>query len=355
MNAAVDSYPTRSATTEVCRICGNDEGNRRHSVREMMIGLRTQFEYVECAACGCLQLADPPTDLAPYYAADYYSFQRSQPGEILQKGRHLVRRLRNRALLRGGSVVSRMVETWLPDPPLAAIGFAHPRPDQRVLDVGSGAGRIPVDLRDAGFTHVLGIDPFIERDIQHANGVRVQKGRLPDLAGSLWDLIIFHHSFEHIWEQQSTLACARKLLADGGQCMISLPVLAWPWKKYGVHWAELDAPRHFYLHTEKSMRLLASQAGFRVSDVNYDSCDFQFWGSELYFRDIPLSAIDQDGPIRYFTRKQLRTFRRESGRLNREHQGGRASFYLVKHGSSEPAGSILLDDHRSEPTISAEV
>jgi SAM-dependent methyltransferase len=306
-------------------------GNTTHSVREMMIGLREAFQYLECAACGCLQLGEVPKDMARYYPPGYYSFRCSEPRRgILRELRHFARNLRNRALLRGQGVLSRVVESLLPDPPLAAIGFAQPKRDMRVLDVGSGFGRVPVDLRDAGFVSILGIDAFIEQDIQHPNGVQIRKGLLSDLTGSSWDLIVFHHSFEHMWEQRSTLALVRELLSAGGRCLLSIPIAAWPWKRYGINWVELDAPRHFYLHTERSVRLLASQTGFHVSDVKYDSSEFQFWGSELYLRDMSLNAVNHGNLARYFNRKQRRTFRRESRKLNRERQAGRATVYLVK-------------------------
>lgn len=316
---------------EACRICGNAIANTKHSAREMMIGLREKFQYLECAACGCVQLSELPKDMTPYYPPGYYSFCRPQPRlGMLTEIRHSLRNIRNRALLRGKGVVSKVASSLLPDPALTAIGFTQPRREMKVLDVGTGSGRVPVDLHDAGFTNVLGIDAFIERDIQHPNGVQIKKGLLADLAGSSWDIIVFHHSFEHIWEQYSTLTLVRNLLSDGGKCIITIPIAAWPWMKYGVNWVELDAPRHFYLQTERSMRLLASQTGFEVSDIKYDSCEFQFWGSELYQRDIPLSEVDQDDLIPYFSNRQRRRFRRESRRLNQERQGGRATVHLVK-------------------------
>jgi hypothetical protein len=55
-----------------CRICENSENNRLHRAREMMFGLRDEFDYLECARCGTLQIADVP-DLSRYYPQDYYS------------------------------------------------------------------------------------------------------------------------------------------------------------------------------------------------------------------------------------------------------------------------------------------
>ena len=83
----------------VCAICGNAEGNRSHAVREMMLGTGEQFEYLECGRCGCLQIADPPGDLARYYPQGYYSLQ---PPPFGQRVKRLLKRLRARRALGWG-------------------------------------------------------------------------------------------------------------------------------------------------------------------------------------------------------------------------------------------------------------
>jgi SAM-dependent methyltransferase len=323
-------------TEEICRICGNTTANSSHRAREMMLGLRTEFTYLECSSCGCLQLTDPPEDLDKYYPSDYYSFQRSKPKVGLSaRMKQALRRTRNKALLQGTPALREIVNEFLPYPAISELGMMRPQPNWRILDVGCGAGETLVDLYDAGFVGVLGVDRFVQQDIRCDNGVQIKKGFLQDLAGTSWDIIAFHHSFEHIDAQLETLALVRDLLPVGGRCLIRIPVAAEPWKKYGVNWVELDAPRHFYLHTEKSMRLLAAKAQLAVTDVIYDSSEFQFWGSELYLRDVPLAEVDETSLTRYFTNNQLEGFRKKSRELNREGHAGRAAFYLEKHLSDE--------------------
>jgi hypothetical protein len=50
---------------DVCRVCGNSSGNRVHRAREMFAGTRDEFDYVECASCGTLQIREV-LDLRPY-------------------------------------------------------------------------------------------------------------------------------------------------------------------------------------------------------------------------------------------------------------------------------------------------
>src|SRR3989304_5704603 len=95
--------------------------------------------------------------------------------------------------------------------------------------------------------------------------------------------------FEHMDDPRSTLLHIARLLRPGHILLISLPLAGkYAWRKYESYWAQLDAPRHLFLHTEETIRLLARETGFTVREVHYDSTAFQFWGSEQYRRQIPL-------------------------------------------------------------------
>src|SRR5215212_7226945 len=85
---------------DVCRVCGNSSGNRVHRAREMFAGTRDEFDYVECAACGTLQIREVP-DLRPYYSGDYYS--RRPPEQAAAAG------LKKRLAQRAGFFIGRRV------------------------------------------------------------------------------------------------------------------------------------------------------------------------------------------------------------------------------------------------------
>jgi SAM-dependent methyltransferase len=315
-------------THSTCAICGNQEGNTFHTAREMMLGLRTNFEYLECTGCGCLQLANPPADLAAYYPSDYHSFSATRaPSDPLGRTKRSLRRLRNRVLL-GNTTAGQILARFGEFPTLRSLAPLRFNKNSRILDVGCGSGVLLLELWDLGFRNLLGIDRFIPMDIAYHDSLRIRKGSLFDLGGTSWDVVMFHHSFEHIREQRETLETVSEILAPGGQCLIRVPLAAFPWKRYGVHWVELDAPRHFYLHTERSMRLLAASVGLNLISVRYEGSAFQFWGSELYEHDIPLRVLDGTNLLRYFTKRQIRAFNKVSRRLNSRRQGGRAAFYL---------------------------
>jgi len=143
---------------------------------------------------------------------------------------------------------------------------------------------------------------------------------------------MFHHSFEHLRGPLETLKTAARLLAGQGMIVIRIPVVSsYAWEKYGIAWVQLDAPRHFFLHSPESMSRLARAVGLRVVKVVYDSTEFQFLGSELYLRDRPLFSGGSSSPDwSVFAPEEIESFRRLAGELNASERGDQAAFYLQK-------------------------
>ncbi len=290
-----------------CTICQNQEHNQTLEAREMMIGLREPFRYLVCGACGAVQLLDAPADMARFYAAGYYSF--SQAPTAAQA-----------PLLAG--MAEQFISTYLKRLPVGG----------RVLDVGCGAGHLVYGLAELGH-RAVGIDPFLDGEQSFANGAQLLQCTLHQLPeGQTWDVILFNHSFEHLFDQRETLVRARELLSPRGVMIVRMPtVSSYAWETYGRDWVALDAPRHTVLHSQASLELLARQAGLRVRATLYDSSEFQFIGSEQYQRDIPLYGDDSYlvNPARSpFSAADIELFRQQARQLNQQQRGDTAAFYL---------------------------
>ena len=143
-----------------------------------------------------------------------------------------------------------------------------------------------------------------------------------------------HHSLEHIMDQESTIKKAASLLSDTGTLLIRIPVVSsFAWKYYNVYWVQLDAPRHFFLHSIFSIKLLAEKCGLKLHSHNFDSDCFQFWGSEQYIRNIPLRSETSYAVSRrksIFSKKQISLFSKKADYLNSISQGDQVSFYFKK-------------------------
>jgi SAM-dependent methyltransferase len=313
-----------------CRICGNGEKNAPFVAREMMFGTRETFDYFECARCGCLQIAEVPGDLSRYYPPGYYAHS--------EKGRAPKRTFRRRMQMRAaagmlgrGSVLERLLgRLWKPPPFVEWARRSGSGFDAAILDVGSGTGGLLRQMAAFGFTNLTGIDPNVERDLAFEDGVRVFKRDLPAEHGR-YDMVMLHHAVEHVPDPHAALVDVRRILRPGRCLLVRVPVKdSVAWEEYGVDWVQLDAPRHLYLFTQESLRRLAEGAGFRVERIVHDSSPFQFWGSELYRRDIPLHSPEhgERSPRHYFPKRQIRAWRRRTARLNREGRSDAAAFYL---------------------------
>jgi SAM-dependent methyltransferase len=304
----------------------------------MMYGTRDKFDYLECGNCGTIQITKIP-DLTRYYPKDYYSLASMDEIWFTKKfKRRLAARLAADYFVRGKNFIGKYLakkKDWinfffpasLKDPVLK-LNF-----HSRILDFGCGVGKLLQILYHFGFRNLTGVDAFIESDIFYPNGVKVYKRNLSELE-PFFDLIMLHHSFEHLANPLETLLEIHRLLEKDKFCLIRIPVVNFAWEKYGVNWVQLDPPRHLFLYTEKSFRFLAEKAGFALEKIIYDSESFQFWGSEQYLRDIPMNdkrAYKGDIAESIFTIQQIDAWQTQTEELNAQGKGDQACFYLRKN------------------------
>lgn len=314
-----------------CRICGSTGPHQTHRAREMMYGSNEWFDYIECSDCGCLQIADIPADLGRHYRDDYYSYRDLTPQRSGVKAR--LTRMRDRYALTRKGMAGRLLNTAYPTREFALYKPIRLRTHSRVMDVGCGGGHLLDRMAASGLTQLVGVDPFVQADTHTALGIPILKRSLGDMSGA-YDLIMFHHSFEHIPDQHETLQQAARLLAPGGCCMVRIPtVSSLAWQHYGADWVQLDAPRHLYLHSVDSLKRLADRAGLQLRKITYDSTAFQFWGSEQYRQGIPLRSEHSyaEHPDKApFSPQDMARWQQQADTLNHENQGDQATFYLFR-------------------------
>jgi SAM-dependent methyltransferase len=297
-----------------------------------MFGLGDPFTYLECSDCGSLSLHDVP-DLTPYYPTDYYTRRvpaDDEPGASTVRRGTMALLLRNHTMAwlvtAGGGALGAHVEPWI-----QLLGGCGLTLDSPVLDVGCGDGHRLRTLRRYGFRHLTGVDAYLASE-QTAGGITLSRAGLDSLAGP-FDLVMFHHSFEHMADPAGVLAQVHRLLAPSGRLLLRIPLAgSWAWRTYGVHWVQLDAPRHLFLFTPRGLDLLAGRAGFVHRGTVYDSGPFQFWGSELYRHGTALqdSGSVDGNPPPTVSHNELARWERQAKRLNRECDGDQGAFLFAK-------------------------
>lgn len=309
-----------------CRVCSAVGPHRQLLLTETMFETWEAFRYVECSACGCIQIVDIPADLGRYYPRDYYS---------LAPAKHsgLQKRLKSAALRHVGGTPSllgalayalRLRPVDVPWMEAAAVTTRS-----RILDVGCGSGGRLVDLSRAGYRNLLGVDLFLESELTFESGLRIRKAELGQIDGT-FDLIMLHHSLEHMPDPGGAISAASRLLAPDGVILVRVPVAGkWAWRHYGTDWVQLDPPRHLYTFSEKGIAILASGAGLRVDKVLYDSEPFQFEGSERILR-LRAQRSKSAPPAATATGMSKAQMKRRARELNRARDGDQACFFLVR-------------------------
>jgi SAM-dependent methyltransferase len=201
----------------------------------------------------------------------------------------------------------------------------------KILDIGSGSGSRLMPLINAGF-NILAIEPYLKKEKIETNGLRILKKNIYQIDGQ-WDLIMLNHVFEHLENPQKILLKINDLLSPNGKCLIRTPVIpSFAWEKYLGNWVQIDAPRHFFIHSPTSIALLAKQTNLTIEKVIYDSTPFQFLGSELYKRNIAMKKGDfrLTKENTQFSIEELDFFINKTQELNKNRKGDQAAFILSK-------------------------
>jgi ubiquinone/menaquinone biosynthesis C-methylase UbiE len=192
------------------------------------------YEMRECGACG-LVFADP---MRPGDAA-FYTWITSFP-EYDATSRWEWRTMR------------RLLE-------------AHGR--ARILDVGCGDGTFLASMVDLPGVELLGIDlnePSVERAC--AKGINARRASLEDLAKeeARFDVVTMTHVLEHVADPLGVVEGAKRLLAPGGEIVVSVPYS--PTSREYVRPDIMNLPPHHLTRWNmRALKKLAQRAGLALS------------------------------------------------------------------------------------------
>lgn len=310
-----------------CPICDNENNNKKFIVKEMQQGLRDEFEYIECSNCGCLYIKDIPDDIGKYYDLNYssHNYKKNFKTEIYDKfygmyiaNNRIIKFIREKM----GNKVVVTTKFWNS---LSEKGVLTK--NSSILDIGCGDGKFLTILKKGGFKDLTGVDLFIDEENMF-DGVKIFQSSLEEFDPKRkYDVIISNHAYEHMDNQLENIKCFEKLLKPNGIIVIRIPVKSQPiWERYGVNWYQIDAPRHFFLHTVESFKILCSKTNLVVEDIIFDSVDNCFLCCEKYARDI--SMRDPEWHTFKLDDKTTSKFVEEIRELNNKNEADQAIFVL---------------------------
>lgn len=319
----------------VCKICGFEFENKKWLVtRDYNYQGNEEFRYFECPECHCLQIERVPENLSVYYGEKYYSFsmkdsQRKSTEKVIQK----LMKLRDVYELSGKNSRSKcfagkVLSYILPRMAYKYIGI-YCQKDSAILDLGCGDGYLLRLLKENGYKDLTGLDKFLNES-EEDGGLSIRVGSIED-TDRTFEFIMLNHSFEHMDEPRAVLEEIDKRLVSGGTCMICIPVAgSLAYELYGKYWVQLDAPRHLFLHSPKSMEVLLEHTSLKIREIIYDSNAFQFIGSLQYQRGISGKERRKPSELFRFAFLSLIKYGKLAKKVNNEKCGDQAIFILRK-------------------------
>jgi len=166
-----------------------------------------------------------------------------------------------------------------------------------VLEIGGGMGTLMRGMRSMG-AEVYGMDPD-RRSCELAmkvNGIEVEHGRFhkDHKDCKKYDLVVMCNVIEHMYDPGETLESVRLLLNDGGQALVEVPSVMFPYPLIASD-AFLSSA-HNYTFSYRTFKSLAARCGFQVDSFDYaghKKCMF-FLLSENPDADMRLDGVSRE-------------------------------------------------------------
>lgn len=303
---------------------------------EMMYGHGGPFRYVHCRSCGSTYQPERLEDYGKYYPTSYYSFQYKEPENFSARLRQFKRKLRNAHYYFGAGLIGRLLAKARPRPVNHLSNHVNLRRDMAILEVGCGTGELLHEIAELGIRTVVGIDPFVPEDISYKNGAKVYKAGIQQFGERFgdqkFDLIMFNHSLEHSPTPFDDLRAVTKFLKKDGEILVRFPVSGSELSEtYGKYWWSLDAPRHIYLFSARSVKLLAKKCGLTVKRAHFEGTIDDYLASEQHKAGIPLLAknsyvVSKD--FSAFSASEMENYEKLIARQNENGTAALAGFIL---------------------------
>ena len=140
--------------------------------------------------------------------------------------------------------------------------------EAKILEIGSGTGGNLRMLAAFGRVSALEMDAIARAISAKKTGGRfdIRAGSCPadiPFSGEKFNLICLFDVLEHIEQDVATLVAVKKLLADGGRVLVTVPAYRWLWSTHD------EFLHHKRRYSALELREKVATAGLRVEKISY--------------------------------------------------------------------------------------
>lgn len=258
-----------------CPICGCESCEKIIKAKNWEFNsrkLKNGYNYIKCQNCGVLYRESDSVALEAIYCGNYGNYDSGLYKQIYSKGlKSKIKYIRdsycymNKSKLLG-VMISRI---WKPYYPYLTQYKKLLSQNKKFLDVGCRNGQMVLILNRVG-ANAKGTEPYISDKIQYSDGTIIENKFLSDIDDK-FDIIFYDNVFEHLEDPISDMEIVATKLKDGGVCGLVFPGYGNLTETYGGNSYIIQPPQHAFLHTEKSLRIIAEKAGLRVEKIERHS------------------------------------------------------------------------------------
>jgi len=261
-----------------CPYCQNQQQTFFCEGKDRLLGIYPEIKaYQQCSGCHAILQSTPPNleEIKTFYGTEDTAYKVYKPQAPQPRDWSLLNPLPlTGKVLDIGCAAGSTLSSFL---------AAHPTWQATGMDFSAAA------LKNAK-QNLPATTTLIEGDILE---------RLKSLASDTYDLIICEHVIEHLLNPRELLKQIERILKKDGQVFLGYPN-GGSWltrlaKTYAYH---LDAPRHIYIPSHKSITKLANHTGLTIKNwegQTYPSCA---WRSLAYARGYPSETYMRHWGIR---------------------------------------------------------
>jgi SAM-dependent methyltransferase len=254
-----------------CNLCQSSWSKQLFQLSDLLLERDdVQVSLVQCQECGLVYQNPRPSfdEMGQHYPPEYESH-----APTLKNSNNSL--LLNRALQYGMDKRRRFI--------------TRQKNQGRLLDIGCATGHFLRNMGKLGCWELMGVETSvyaaeIARDKYNLDvfAGTVEEANYPD---QFFDVITMWDVMEHLHNPLESLYEINRILKEDGTLVFRVPNgNSWDAKLFGSTWAGLDAPRHLYVFTPKTITKMLHLSKFKIIET---SCrigtyptfvlDIRFW------------------------------------------------------------------------------